>query len=67
MLYVGEGCAHGFLTLTDGATVFYQMGAAYRPALARGVRWNDPRFAITWPAQPATISERDAAFADFMP
>jgi dTDP-4-dehydrorhamnose 3,5-epimerase len=67
MLYVGEGCAHGFLTLTDGATVFYQMGAAYQSKLARGVRWNDPRFAIVWPAPPAAISERDAGFPDFRP
>jgi dTDP-4-dehydrorhamnose 3,5-epimerase len=65
MLYVGEGCAHGFLTLTGGATVFYQMGAAYQPKLARGVRWDDPRFAIAWPAEPAAISERDAGFPDF--
>lgn len=65
MLYVGEGCAHGFLTLADGATVFYQMGAPYQPELARGVRWNDPRFAIAWPAEPAAISERDAGFPDF--
>ncbi len=65
MLYVDEGCAHGFLTLTDGATVFYQMGAAYQPKLARGVRWNDPRFAIAWPSPPAAISDRDAGFPDF--
>ena len=67
MLYVCEGCAHGFLTLTDDATVFYQMGAAYQPKLARGVRWNDPRFAIAWPAKPAAISDRDAGFPDFRP
>jgi dTDP-4-dehydrorhamnose 3,5-epimerase len=65
MLYVDEGCAHGFMTLTDGATVFYQMGAAYQPKLARGVRWSDPRFAIAWPAPPVAISERDAGFPDF--
>ena len=41
------------------------MGAAYGPALARGVRWNDPAFAIDWPLAPAVISERDAGYADY--
>ena len=36
MLYVPEGCAHGFLTLTDGAEVAYQMSAPYVPEAARG-------------------------------
>ncbi|MGE5548214.1 MAG: dTDP-4-dehydrorhamnose 3,5-epimerase [Solirubrobacterales bacterium] len=66
-LYVPPGCAHGFLTLEDGAEVFYQMGAAYVPDLARGVRWNDPAFAIEWPFAPALIGERDAAYPDFRP
>jgi len=64
-LYVPEGFAHGFLTLMDGSEVFYQMSEFYHPETARGVRWNDPAFAIAWPAPPAIISPRDAAYADF--
>ena len=64
-LFIPEGCAHGFLTLADASEVFYQMGAAYAPALARGVRWNDPAFAIAWPFAPEVIAPRDAAWADF--
>lgn len=64
-LYVPAGCAHGFLTREDGCEVFYQMGESYRPELARGVRWNDPAFAIAWPFAPEVISERDAGYADF--
>lgn len=67
MLYIAPGCAHGFITLTDDATVFYQMGAVYRPELARGVRWNDPALAIAWPLAPVCISERDASFPDLKP
>lgn len=67
MLYIAPGCAHGFITLSDNATVFYQMGATYRPDLARGVRWNDPALAIAWPLAPVCISERDASFPDLAP
>ncbi len=66
-LYIPEGCAHGLLTLEDETEVSYLMGAAYDPACARGVRWNDPAFAIDWPFAPLVISERDAAFDDYAP
>ena len=59
-LYIPAGCAHGFLTLEDDSEVFYQMGAAYDASAARGVRWNDPAFGITWPSAPTLISEGDA-------
>ena len=66
MLYVPEGCAHGFQTLADATEVFYQISAAYDPASQRGVRWDDPAFAIVWPDAPARIvSARDRAFPDF--
>lgn len=64
-LAIPAGCAHGFLTLEDDCEVFYMMGEAYVPELARGVRWNDPAFAIKWPAEPSTMSERDANWPDF--
>lgn len=62
-LYVPAGCAHGFLTLTPAAEVFYQISAAYAPAAARGLRWDDPKLAIAWPGPPTVISERDRAYA----
>ena len=65
MLYIPEGCAHGFLTLEDATEICYQMSEAYHPETARGVRWNDPAFQISWPAGVAIISERDAAYPDF--
>lgn len=60
-LFVPAGFAHGFVTLEDDTTVFYMMGTPYRPALARGFRWNDPRVAIAWPAAPEIVSDRDRA------
>jgi dTDP-4-dehydrorhamnose 3,5-epimerase len=64
-LFIPAGLAHGFLTLENGCEVSYLMGDSYDAALARGVRWNDPAFAIEWPFEPIQMSERDAAFPDF--
>jgi dTDP-4-dehydrorhamnose 3,5-epimerase len=65
MLYIPEGFAHGFQTLSDNSEVFYQMAAFYAPDYARGVRWNDPAFGIVWPETPQVISARDQAYPDF--
>jgi dTDP-4-dehydrorhamnose 3,5-epimerase len=59
-LFVPEGCAHGFVTITDGAEVFYQISAPYAPEAARGVRWDDPALGVEWPVTPVVMSERDA-------
>jgi dTDP-4-dehydrorhamnose 3,5-epimerase len=67
MLYVPEGCAHGFLTLTDDAEVAYQMSAPYAPEAARGVRFDDPAFGIEWPGEVVVVNERDRTYADFAP
>jgi dTDP-4-dehydrorhamnose 3,5-epimerase len=65
--YIPAGLAHGFQTLCADCEVLYQMGHRYVPEAARGVRWDDPAFAIDWPVEEGgrTISERDRAFADF--
>jgi dTDP-4-dehydrorhamnose 3,5-epimerase len=65
MIYVPEGCAHGFLSLEDKTEVFYQMSEFYNPESARGVRWDDPAFQIVWPEKVEVISERDRTYADF--
>jgi dTDP-4-dehydrorhamnose 3,5-epimerase len=64
-LYVPEGIAHGFQTLEDRSEVLYHMGTRHSPAHARGVRWDDPAFAIPWPLPVSCISERDARYPDF--
>ena len=65
MLYIPEGFAHGFLTLTEDVNVFYQMSEFYAPECARGFRWNDPAFRINLPAEVTVISERDANYPDY--
>jgi dTDP-4-dehydrorhamnose 3,5-epimerase len=61
-LYIPPGFAHGFQTLYDNTEVFYQMSDFYQPELARGVRWNDPAFAIQWPEDERIIIDRDANY-----
>jgi dTDP-4-dehydrorhamnose 3,5-epimerase len=61
-LYIPQGCAHGFVTLQDRSEVLYLISEFYHPESARGVRWNDPAFAIDWPRKPARISQRDAEY-----
>jgi len=65
--FIPAGFAHGFVTLADDSEVHYQMTYHYVPEAARGVRWDDPAFGIEWPAAPSTLSERDAAYPDFVP
>lgn len=65
MIHIPEGCAHGFLTLEETTEVFYQMSEYYNAESARGVRWNDPAFKITWPGEVKMISDRDRNYANF--
>jgi len=65
MLYIPEGFAHGFQTLTDNTEIFYQMSESYFPENARGVRWDDPCFNIKWPEDNRIISKKDLEYPDF--
>ena len=64
---IPEGVAHGFLTLEADTDVLYQISPAFEPGHGAGVRWDDPAFAIDWPATPAVISGRDATYPDYAP
>jgi dTDP-4-dehydrorhamnose 3,5-epimerase len=67
MLYIPEGLAHGFQTLTDNTEVSYQISVDHHPEAARGVRWDDPIFGIEWPVRDPIISQRDRSFPDHKP
>jgi dTDP-4-dehydrorhamnose 3,5-epimerase len=64
-VYIPKGFAHGFLTLSDDTEVFYQMSEPFQPECAAGVRWNDPAFGVSWPADVRVISDRDQAYPNF--
>lgn len=61
-LYVPEHFAHGYLTLTDGAEVTYQVSQSYTPGTERGLRWDDPELALPWAREVAVISDKDASW-----
>lgn len=65
MLYVPEGFAHGYQTLEDEADLVYQTSQFYAEEAARGVRYNDPAFGITWPLPVSVISTGDKNWPDY--
>jgi len=64
LLWVPEGFAHGFLTLSDFADVAYKATSCYSPEHRRHIRWDDPAIGIRWPLAPGSapiLSAEDAA------
>jgi dTDP-4-dehydrorhamnose 3,5-epimerase len=61
MLYIPEGCAHGYQTLTDDSEIAYFTTATYDRDAATGSRYNDPAFGIEWPLSVEVISGQDAS------
>jgi dTDP-4-dehydrorhamnose 3,5-epimerase len=60
-LWIPEGFAHGFVTLTETAEFLYKTSGYYSPADERAIRWDDPTIGIQWPlASSPTISAKDA-------
>jgi len=60
MLYVPTGFAHGFLVLSDEATVYYKCNDYYSKELERGVRWDDPELDIDWNISDPVVSDKDS-------
>lgn len=59
MMYVPEGCAHGFQTLEPDSELLYFHTATYNPEYERAVRFDDPKVNIQWPLSVSEVSERD--------
>jgi dTDP-4-dehydrorhamnose 3,5-epimerase len=59
MLYVPGLCAHGCQSLEKNAEILYMASACYTPEAARGVRYDDPAFAIQWPLPVTVVSDQD--------
>lgn len=65
MIYIPEGCAHGFQTLEDNTEVFYQMSEFYYPDYSEGIRYDDETFNIKWPITKNIISIRDRNYKKY--
>ena len=67
-LYIPEGFAHGFCSLSNN-TIFHYKCTNYRNAKSeKGILWNDPLLKIKWPIKKPIISNKDKSslvFKDF--
>jgi len=64
-LYVPPGCAHGFCVTSEQAAFLYKCTDFYSPKDERGIIWNDPTLAISWPVSAPVLSLKDQAFPTF--
>lgn len=59
LLYIPEGFAHGFCTLSDEADVLYKVNQEYSEEHDRGILWNDPEVDVKWPIDKPIVSKKD--------
>jgi dTDP-4-dehydrorhamnose 3,5-epimerase len=59
-VYIPRGMAHGFLTLSEQATLLYKVSEEYAPAHDTGILWSS--CGISWPLADPILSDRDRAF-----
>lgn len=65
-LWVPEGFAHGFVTLSESAEFLYKTTDYYAPEHERCIVWSDPTLAIDWPLNEApALSGKDAKGTSF--
>src|SRR5260370_41862066 len=57
--YIPVGFAHAFIALEDEVLVMYKVTAYYAPEHDRGILWNDPDIAFSWPFKKADILTSD--------
>jgi len=64
-VFLAEGLGHGFMALSDEATVLYLCSTPYAPGREHGVNPMDPAIGIGWTPRPADgepiLSPKDAA------
>jgi dTDP-4-dehydrorhamnose 3,5-epimerase len=63
-LWIPEGFAHGFYTVSQWAEILYKTTDYYAPQSERTIIWNDPSMDIDWPlvdGKPPILSPKDSA------
>ena len=64
VLYIPVGCAHGFQTLSDNATMLYLTDNVYNPNTDIGYHFDS--FGFNWPLKNKSVSERDLKLPNFI-
>jgi dTDP-4-dehydrorhamnose 3,5-epimerase len=60
-LFIPEGFAHGFQTLTEGCEILYFVTAEYAPSSEGAIHPGDPSVSVRWPLEISQVSQKDAA------
>ena len=58
-IYIPQGFAHGFITLTDDVEVQYKADNYYAPECDGNILWNDPEIGVDWEIEPVVLSDKD--------
>ncbi|MCE9936793.1 dTDP-4-dehydrorhamnose 3,5-epimerase [Aeromonas salmonicida] len=58
-LWIPEGFAHGFMTLSETAEFLYKTTNYYHPQSDRSILWNDKNLSINWPSNETILSKKD--------
>ncbi|MNZ16364.1 dTDP-4-dehydrorhamnose 3,5-epimerase [compost metagenome] len=64
-LWIPEGFAHGFVTLSDAAEFLYKTTNYYSPKHERAILWNDKEIMVDWGKVIPMLSEKDKMAVGF--
>jgi dTDP-4-dehydrorhamnose 3,5-epimerase len=64
-LWIPEGFAHGFVTLSDTAELLYKTTDFYSNEHERAISWSDPAISIEWPIKDVSLSAKDQLAQSF--
>jgi dTDP-4-dehydrorhamnose 3,5-epimerase len=60
-IWIPEGFAHGFVTLSDTAEFLYKTTDFYSVDYEQVIRWDDEAIGIQWPLKDIFLSSKDKA------
>jgi dTDP-4-dehydrorhamnose 3,5-epimerase len=60
-MWIPEGFAHGFLTISDTAEFLYKTTDFYSKEHEQAIQWNDEAINIKWPTEKPSLSPKDMA------
>ena len=65
-LYIPEGFANGYYSLSDLNIIYYKLSNYYHPEYEDGIIWNDKSLKIRWPTNKPIVSEKDKKLKTFL-